>query len=240
MLLQGQHLHTHQRHIATSTNEHYFNRYFDRWHNSFTQLWHLPMHCHVVDPSPATLAKLLGLAVSHTWSTTDHINWADQLQLMRLANGGHKGQTDQHLLDHARNTLYQSMRFHEMSVSFHPASSVVITDIDAYAQHRPTAPQWRQLLERSAFSHHKERLMATLCHFHGGDHESVARMRQRLEQQGLAQSDQAALKFSFATTPKTNLDNKWIRHQDIKSKSDMCLHNQCMVFHAKGTRGKKF
>ena len=240
MIMQGRHLHTHQLHIATSTDENYFNRYFDRWHSSFTRLWSLPMHCHVVDPSPATLTKLSVLAVSHTWSTTNHINWPSHVQAMRQVDGGYQGRTDQHIRDHARNTLCQSMRFHEMSGNFHPGSSVVITDIDAYAQHQPSPEQWRQLLDRSAFSHHKGRLMATLCHFHGSDHESVARLRRQLEQQGLAHSDQAALKSAFGSIPKTDLDQRWIRHWDIKSNTDMDLHRQCLVFHAKGTRGKFF
>lgn len=239
MTLQGRHLLTHQRHMATSTDELYFNRYFDRWHGSFTRLWRLPLHCHVVDPSPTTLSKLAELAVSHTWSTTDHISWPEQVSLLRSAHG-HVGVDDQHLMNFARNTLCQSMRFHEMSMHFYAGSSVIIADIDAHAQHPPTDAQWQALLERTAFSRHNDRLMATLCHFHGRDHERVASMRSRLEQGGLTCPDQLAIKQAFGGADVTNLNEMWIRHQDIKTEKDAEQHGRCLVFHAKGTRGKKF
>jgi len=239
MTLQGQHLHPQRRHIATSTDEHYFNRYFDRWHSSFTRLWSLPMHCHVVDPSPATLAKLSVLAVSHTWSTTDNINWQDQLSLLRSAHG-YAGVDDPHLMTFARNTLCQSMRFYEMCMNFDANSSVIITDIDAYAQHSPSESQWQALLQGSAFSLHNHRLMATLCHLHGRDHERVADMRTQLQQRGLTCPDQMAIKHAFGDAAVTKLNEVWIRHQDIKTKKDAELHGRCLVFHAKGTRGKQF
>ena len=239
MTLQGQHLLTRQTHMATSTDEHYFNRYFDRWHGSFTRLWQWPMHCHVVDPSPATLSKLARLSVSHTWSTTNHINWHDQLSLLRSAHG-YAGVDDQHLMNFARNTLCQSMRFYEMCMNFDANSSVIIADIDAHAQHPPTESQWRALLERTAFSLHNQRLMATLCHFHGRDHGRVAHMLSQLEQRGLTCPDQLVIKQAFGDADFANLDQAWIRHQDIKTEKDAELHGRCLVFHAKGTRGKKF
>jgi hypothetical protein len=47
------------------------------------------------------------------------------------------------------------------------------------------------------------------------------------------------LKQTFKALPYNNLTHgEWIRHLDVKTDADLQQHNQCLIYHEKGTRGK--
>ena len=51
--------------------------------------------------------------------------------------------------------------------------------------------------------------------------------------------DQKVIKQIFGSLPYTELRNgEWIRHYDVKTDEDLKQHNECLIYHEKGTRGK--
>ena len=121
------------------------------------------------------------------------------------------------------------------------SQSVIVADVDAYAQHTPTKEDKEFLFSDTAFSYYKDRIMATFCHFHPKDLKKVKEVAKRIvdtiniDHFELA-LDQKTLKKVYQTY--TKLDKTWIRHYDVKDDTDKLHHSQCLIYHTKGTRGK--
>ena len=83
--------------------------------------------------------------------------------------------------------------------------------------------------------------MATFCHFHPKDLKKVKKVANYITDTinndhfkiGL---DQKALTDVYKTF--TKLSKTWIRHHDVKTDDDKIQHNQCLIYHEKGRRGK--
>ena len=85
--------------------------------------------------------------------------------------------------------------------------------------------------------------MATFCNFHHSRREqakqSAVKMQQLIEQTDTIGVDQLVIKKTFNSLPYNNLKHEeWIRHFDNRTDIDAEKHNQCLIYHEKGTRGK--
>jgi len=156
---------THKRFILVSCDEIYFNRYFPRFYKTFTEHWQLPIHAHIIDPSKESLARLTALDISHTWCYTTDYDWVNTVARFRKENN-----STQHPNEAVKQWLYecycQCQRFVVLGANMTNKQSVIVADVDAYAQHTPTKKQKQLLFSCSAFTEYNNRLMATFCHFH--------------------------------------------------------------------------
>ena len=94
-----------------------------------------------------------------------------------------------------------------------------------------------------AFTEYNGRLMATFCNFHHSKRaqalESAIKMQKLIEDTDTIGVDQLVIKQMFKALPYNNLKHcEWIRHLDVKTEQDLEQHNQCLIYHEKGTRGK--
>jgi hypothetical protein len=85
--------------------------------------------------------------------------------------------------------------------------------------------------------------MATFCHFHPSRRkeslEAAKQMASDIQHTDMIGVDQKVIKQFFKELPYTELRNgEWIRHYDVKTEDDLKQHNQCLIYHEKGTRGK--
>ena len=103
---------TQEKFILTSCDEKYLNKYFPRFYKTFTEQWQLPIHIHVIDPSPQSLEHLDRLSVSHTYCETDDsvLKWP-----------------------YSYETYCQAQRFILLGHRVLEAQSVIVADVDAYA-----------------------------------------------------------------------------------------------------------
>jgi hypothetical protein len=141
-------------------------------------------------------------------------------------------------------TYCQAQRFILLGHNIHKQQSVIVADVDAYALRTPTDSQSKKLYRDMAFTTFNSRLMATFCHFHPERNEEIltaaALMTKMIKESKTLGVDQKVLKQVFWSLPYTELANgEWIRHWDVKSDQDRKEHNRCLVYHEKGTRGKK-
>ena len=64
-------------------------------------------------------------------------------------------------------------------------------------------------------------------------------MQNTIENSDTIGVDQLIIKETFGVLPYNVLKHgEWIRHQDVKTEQDLVQHNQCLIYHEKGTRGK--
>ena len=230
---------THERFILVSCDEIYFNRYFPRFYKTFTKHWQLPIHAHLIDPSNESLKRLEKLGVSHTWCKTTDFDWAVPVNKLNA--------TDRPF-ETVREWLYQCycqcQRFVVMGSRIKEKQSVIVADVDAYAQHTPTQKQSDLLFSSTGFTKYKDKLMATFCHFHPRDIQHTRKlsssMVEQLKDVMLLGTDQIVLKKIFGDIRDTTdlANNEWIRHYDVKQYKDEKAHRRCLVYHEKGVRGK--
>ena len=211
------------RFILTSCDEKYFQQYFPRFYKTYKEHWQLPIHVHIVDPSDNSIQRLAGIDVSYTYCTTDKsvLKWP-----------------------YSYETYCQAQRFILLGHNLLEHQSVIVADVDSYALKTPTQSQKETLRSDMAFSTYNDRLMATFCNFHHGRRtqarRSAVKMQQLIEQTDRIGVDQAVIKEIFKDLPYNDLNDKvWIRHKNVKTKQDLQEHNNRLIYHEKGTRGKK-
>ena len=103
--------------------------------------------------------------------------------------------------------------------------------------------QSRTLESDMAFTEYNGRLMATFCNFHHGRRalarESAIKMQKLIQQSDTIGVDQLVIKETFKSLPYNKLKHQeWIRHFDNRTDIDAKKHNQCLIYHEKGKRGK--
>ena len=140
-------------------------------------------------------------------------------------------------------TYCQAQRFIVLGHNIQEKQSVIVADVDAYALRSPTDSQRKQLHRDMAFTTFNSRLMATFCHFHPKRKKQILTaagiMTKMVKDSNTMGVDQKVIKQVFGSLPYTELANgEWIRHFDVKTEQDRREHNQCLVYHEKGTRGK--
>lgn len=213
---------TNQRFILTSCDDKYFDRYFPRFYNSYRKHWQLPIHVHVIDPSDISLQRLEDLKVTYTYCTTDPaiLKWP-----------------------YSYETYCQAQRFILLGYNLLENQSVIVADVDSYALREPNQKQRHTLESDMAFTEYNGRLMATFCNFHHGRRalarESAIKMQELIQQSDAIGVDQLVIKETFKSLPYNKLKHEeWIRHFDNRTDIDSKKHNQCLIYHEKGTRGK--
>ena len=213
---------THEKFILTSCDELYCNKYFPRFYKTFKEKWNLPVHVHVIDPSDETLERLRRLGISHTYcETSDEIlKWP-----------------------YSYETYCQAQRFILLGYHMRSEQHVIVADVDAYALKKPSESQHLYLIKDMAFTTYNNRLMATFCHFHPSRRkeslDAAKQMANNILHSDMIGVDQKVIKQFFKELPYVELQNgEWIRHYDVKTDEDLKQHNQCLIYHEKGTRGK--
>ena len=213
---------THGRFILTSCDDKYFNQYFPRFYKSYKQHWQLPIHVHIIDPSDMSIQRLDKLDVTYTHCTTDKLilKWP-----------------------YSYETYCQAERFILLGHNLLEYQSVIVADVDSYALREPTQDQMNFVSSDMAFTEYNGRLMATFCNFHyskrSSAQEAAKRMQQLIEDTDTIGVNQLVIKQTFKQLPYNNLKHgEWIRHFDVKTDADLQQHNQCLIYHEKGSRGK--
>jgi len=140
-------------------------------------------------------------------------------------------------------TYYQAKRFIALGERMNSEQSVIVADVDCYAQKTPSEAQKELIFKDMAFTTYKNKLMATFCHLHHGRLDEIRQMSKdmikMLEHTHNMGIDQKVIKAVFGALPYTELPmGEWIRHYDVKSEADKRAHENCLVYHEKGTRGK--
>ena len=219
---------THERFILTSCDDKYFQDFFPRFYKTYKQHWQLPIHAHIIDPSATSLQRLDKLDVTYTHCTTDK-------SVLRFP--------------YSYETYCQAQRFILLGHNLLANQSVIVADVDSYALRRPNQDQKQFAQSDMAFTRYcdfykkKPKLMATFCNFHHSQKASAKKaaikMQQIIEDTDTIGVDQLVIKQIFETLPYNNLKHEeWIRHFDVKTNKDLKAHNQCLIYHEKGTRGK--
>ncbi len=210
------------RFIMTSCDEKYFNLYFPRFFKTYSEHWKLPIHLHIIDPSDSSLEKLEDLTLSYTYCRTypDVLKWK-----------------------YSYEVYCQAQRFILLGYNLLDGQSVIVADVDSYALRTPNQDQKHLLQSDMAFTEYKGRLMATFCNFHHGRKtqakQSAVKMQKLVEQTDTIGVDQLVIKETFGTLPYNILQHEeWIRHFDVKNEEDSQMHNNCLIYHEKGNRGK--
>jgi len=213
---------THERFILTSCDDLYFIKYFPRFYKTYKKHWKLPVHVHLIDPSDNSIQRLDGLDVSYTYCTTDKsvLKWP-----------------------YSYETYCQAQRFILLGHNMLENQSVIVADVDSYALKTPNEAQKETLRSDMAFSTYNGRLMATFCNFHHGRRTQARRsavmMQELIEQTDRIGVDQLVIKKVFKRLPYNDLKHSvWIRHRNVKTKQDLKEHNNRLIYHEKGTRGK--
>jgi hypothetical protein len=213
---------THERFILTSCDDLYCEKYFPRFYETYSKHWQLPIHAHVIDPSDALLNKLNALDITYTYCKTD----PDVLKRK-----------------YSYVTYCQAQRFILLGHNLRHGQSVIVADVDSYALRKPNDKQVERLCGGMSFTEWKGRLMATFCNFH---HSRKMEALQASEQMELMIRDtdaigvdQLVIKSIFKKLPYNALGSHWLRHRDVRTDSDLAKHNECLIYHEKGTRGKE-
>ncbi len=213
---------TFERFILTSCDDKYFEQYFPRFYKTYKEHWQLPMHVHIIDPSDTSMQRLDKLDVTYTYCTTDK-------SVLRFP--------------YSYETYCQAQRFILLGYNLLENQSVIVADVDSYALCKPNQIQRHTLESGMAFTEYNGRLMATFCNFHHSNmklaKEAATRMQELIEDTPTIGVDQLVIKQKFKQLPYNNLKHEeWIRHFDNRTDSDAKKHNQCLIYHEKGTRGK--
>jgi len=212
----------HDRFILTSCDDRYFEQYFPRFYKTYKEHWRLPIHVHIIDPSHTSIQRLEKLDLSYTHCTTDPAVLKGPYSYL---------------------TYCQAQRFILLGHNLLENQSVIVTDVDSYALREPSQQQRHTLESDMAFTEYNGRLMATFCNFHHSKRaqalESAIKMQKLIEDTDTIGVDQLVIKQMFKALPYNNLKHcEWIRHLDVKTEHDLEQHNQCLIYHEKGTRGK--
>ena len=210
------------RFILTSCDEKYFDLYFPRFYKTYKEHWQLPIHVHIIDPSDTSMQRLDKLDVTYTHCITDK-------SVLRFP--------------YSYETYCQAQRFILLGYNLLANQSVIVADVDSYALRDPNKKQRHKLQSDMAFTEYNGRLMATFCNFHHGQStqakEAARRMQKLIEDTDTIGVDQLVIKEIFNKLRYNNLEHEeWIRHYNNSKKSDAVKHNQCLIYHEKGTRGK--
>ena len=232
----------HDRFILVSCDEKYLNKYFPRFYKTFTKCWNLPIHVHVIDPTDKSLVRLKRLGVTHTWCHTTQHDWPSEIRKFR-ATHKEKKQSDTVVKQWLYECYCQCQRFVLLANNMTVPQSVLVLDVDAYAQLQPSKADTNFLYRKTCFTEHNNRLMATLCHFHCMDIDNIKKMgkliTEQLRREFVIGMDQKAIKNVFGDKQNLNiLGNRWIRHHDAKTPEAIAAHNWCLIYHEKGMRGK--
>ena len=227
--------------ILCSCDEKYFNTYFERFYTTFKNKWQLPIHIHIIDPSKQSLKSLKDKKISHTWCNTDSYDWVKTINTFKSKLPGYSKVEYETIKQWLYEGYTQCQRFVVLGNNMTASQSVIVADVDAYAQHTPAEEHKDLLYSDTAFSYYKHRIMATFCHFHPKDLKKVKKVANYITDTinndhfkiGL---DQKALTDVYKTF--TKLSKTWIRHHDVKTDDDKIQHNQCLIYHEKGRRGK--
>ena len=227
--------------ILCSCDEKYFKTYFKRFYTSFKDKWQLPIHVHIIDPSKQSLKWLNDENISHTWCNTDSYNWSETINKFKIKLPSYKNVDNKTIKQWLYESYAQCQRFVVLGNNMTASQSVIVADVDAYAQHTPTRKEKKFLFANTAFSYYKQRIMATFCHFHPKDltiikevaNSIVNTINKKYFKIGL---DQKVLTENFQEFEK--LDDTWIRHYDVKCDSSKLAHSKCLIYHKKGSRGK--
>ena len=212
----------HERFILTSCDEIYFQKYFPRFYKTYSRDWKLPIHVHIIDPSPKSLGKLDSLDVSYTYCTTDK-------SVLRF--------------QYSYETYCQAQRFILLGHKLMDNQSVIVADVDSYSLREPNTHQKNLVSNNMAFTKYNDRLMATFCNFHYSMKElakqAALMMQEMIRNTPQVGVDQFVIKKLFAKKRYNDLKHgEWIRHRDIRTDRDLAQHNKCLIYHEKGTRGK--
>ena len=233
---------THERFILVSCDEKYLNKYFPRFYKTFTQHWRLPIHAHLIDPSKKSLARLEQLGVSHTWCHTEDYDWQNAIAVFRKESNTMPQHSDEAVKQWLYECYCQCQRFVVLGANMTDKQSVIVADVDAYAQKTPSKKQKQLLFSCSAFTEFHGRLMATFCHFHPDQLSQIRQLSSMIVDQltnfFVLGMDQKGLKELFMTASIDLKHEEWIRHLDIKKKKDLKLHAKSLIYHEKGRRGK--
>ena len=211
-----------ERFILTSCDDKYFEQYFPRFYTTYRQHWQLPIHVHIIDPSDRSMQRLDNLDVTYTHCTTDK-------SVLRFP--------------YSYETYCQAQRFILLGNNLLDNQSVIVADVDSYALKEPNETQRHTLESDMAFTKYNGRLMATFCNFHHSKRaqakQSADKMQQIIEDTDTIGVDQLVMKEFFGPLPYNDLKHEeWIRHFDNRTEADAVKHNQCLIYHEKGTRGK--
>ena len=227
--------------VLCSCDEKYFKTYFERFYTSFQNKWKLPIHIHIIDPSRQSLKWLDNNNISHTWCHTKSYDWLTTINKFKIAQPRYEDVDDKTIKQWLYEDYTQCQRFVVLGNNMTASQSVIVSDVDAYAQHKPTKEDKEFLFSNTAFSFYKRRIMATFCHFHPKDLTAIKTVAKRIVNTinndyfkiGL---DQKILTEVYQTY--TYLDESWIRHWDTKTDEQIKEQNRCLIYHEKGNRGK--
>jgi len=213
---------THERFILTSCDDRYFDQYFPRFYKTYKEHWQLPIHVHIIDPSDISIQRLDELDLSYTHCTTN---------------------TAVLKFPYSYETYCQAQRFILLGHNLLANQSVIVADVDSYALREPNETQKHTVESDMAFTEYNGRLMATFCNFHHSKRtsakEAAIEMQRLIEDTDTIGVDQLVLKQTFKEQTHNNLQHGvWIRHLDVKTDADLQQHNQCLIYHEKGSRGK--
>ena len=213
---------THDRFILTSCDDKYFDQYFPRFYKTYSEHWGLPIHVHIIDPTQTSRYRLDRLAVTYTHCTTDK-------SVLKFP--------------YSYETYCQAQRFILLGHRILDNQSVIVADVDSYALRGPNADQSNLVHSDMAFTKYNGRLMATFCNFHHSQKasakEAAIKMQQLIEDTDTIGVDQLVIKQIFESLPYNTLKHgEWIRHYDVKTEADLHEHNNCLIYHEKGSRGK--
>ena len=213
---------THKRFIITSCDAKYFDEYFPRFYKTYSEHWQLPIHVHIIDPTQLSRYRLDRLKLSYSYCMTDNaiLKWP-----------------------YSYETYCQAQRFILLGYNLLHGQSVTVADVDSYSLRVPSENQKHLLSSDMAFTEYNGRLMATFCNFHYARkttaRQAAIKMQKTIENSDTIGVDQLIIKETFGVLPYNVLKHgEWIRHQDVKTEQDLEQHNQCLIYHEKGTRGK--
>ena len=214
---------TEKRFILTSCDDVYFRQYFPRFFKTYTEHWALPIHVHIIDGSLDSFRKLDKLKLSYTSCQTDK-------QVLKWP--------------YSYETYCQAQRFIILGHHMLEGQSVIVADVDCYALRKPSKKQQDILESDMAFTEYNKRLMATFCNFHHRRMQhakkAAVRMKALIQNSDTIGVDQSVIKEVFSKFHYNNLIHRqWIRHHDVKTEDDLKLHNKCLIYNEKGTRGKQ-
>ena len=210
------------RFILTSCDDGYFDRYFPRFYKTYTEHWQLPIHVHIIDPSDTSKQRLDKLDVTYTHCNTDK-------SVLKF--------------EYSYETYCQAQRFILLGHKILSNQSVIVADVDSYALKAPNDSQKQTLSSGMAFTEYNSRLMATFCNFHHERKQQAKKaaieMTKLITGSDMIGVDQHVIKKIFSKFHYNRLQHRvWIRHDDVKTAEDLARHNQCLIYHEKGTRGK--
>lgn len=225
------------RHVVmTVVDRGFYQRFFTRWYDSFHRQFGLPLHVHIVDPTPEQQVTSLP-ALTVTWENTSRYEWSSMLP--RYSDKDIPVHTQYHAV---YEWYCQSIRYYIVHHMLQRLQSVIVTDADAVALRKPEKHVLNELCKKSQFSKAKGRVYANFCNIHKDDLAQAQELATQIKKGCLSGSkdgnDQVCLKNVFDSYPE--MASGWTDQNDITDKIFLDSKLKNIVFHAKGTRGKDF